>query len=98
MTKSTPTLTLTQTDCSLSCCDASATQSSSWPGVTHTASTCVPPFGRSSLGHFVRLRHERSSTTPGAGNRFTTTCGSNTPNGSSQMVNPPCASWNCSTL
>src|SRR4029434_3088508 len=28
----------------------------------------------------------------------TTTCGSNTPNGSSQMANPPCASWNCSTL
>src|ERR1041385_1590004 len=35
---------------------------------------------------------------PGAGNRFTTTCGSNIPNGSSQMANPPCASWKSSTL
>src|SRR5438874_6412848 len=40
----------------------------------------------------------RSSTTPGAGNRFTATCGSNIPNGSSQMANPPCASWKSSTL
>src|SRR5213080_872558 len=55
-------------------------------------------FGRPSLGRFVRSRHERSSTTPGAGNRFTATCGSNIPNGSSQMANPPCASWKSSTL
>jgi len=39
-----------------------------------------------------------------SGNRFTTTCGSNIPNGSSQMAAPPCviltrrASWNCSIL
>ena len=38
------------------------------------------------------------------GNRFTTTCGFNIPNGSSQMASPPCviltrrASWNCSIL
>ena len=32
------------------------------------------------------------------GNRFTTTCGSSIPNGSSQMANPPCASWNHSIL
>src|SRR5439155_17632021 len=28
-------------------------------------------------------------TTPSSGNRYTTTCGSNIPNGSSQMANPP---------
>src|SRR5207248_3382636 len=43
-------------------------------------------------------------TTPSSGNSFTTTSGSNIPNGSSQMASPPCviltrrASWNCSTL
>ena len=43
-------------------------------------------------------------TTPTSGDRFTTTCGSNIPNGSSQMANPPSviltrrASRNCSTL
>jgi len=39
----------------------------------------------------------KSTPTPSSGNRFTTTCGSNIPNGSSEMANPPCASWNCST-
>ena len=44
------------------------------------------------------------SPTPSSSNRFTTTCESNIPNGSSQMANPPCviltmrASWNCSTV
>jgi len=37
-------------------------------------------------------------TTPNSSNRFTTTCGSNIRNGSSQMVNPPCASWKYSIL
>ena len=37
-------------------------------------------------------------TTPNSGNRFTTTCGSNIPNGSSQMANTPCASWKYSIL
>ena len=41
---------------------------------------------------------------PSSGNRFTTTYGSNIPNGFCQMANPPCviptrrASGNCSTL
>ncbi len=39
-----------------------------------------------------------SITTPNSGSRFTTTCGSNIPNGSSQMANPPCASWKYSIL
>jgi hypothetical protein len=37
-------------------------------------------------------------TIPNSANRFTTTCGSNIPNGSSQMANPPCACWNYSIL
>jgi hypothetical protein len=46
----------------------------------------------------------KSRPTPSCGNRFTTTCAFNIPNGSSQMAGPPCviftrrASWNCSTL
>jgi hypothetical protein len=46
----------------------------------------------------------KSTPTPNFGNRFMTTCGSNIPNGSSQMANPRCviltrrASWNCSWL
>ena len=46
----------------------------------------------------------KSTPTPSFGNRFTTICGSNIPNGSSQMVNAPWviltrrALWNCSTL
>ncbi len=40
----------------------------------------------------------KSITTPNSGSRFTTTCGSNIPNGSSQMANPPCASWKYSIL
>jgi len=43
----------------------------------------------------------KSTPTPSFGNRFTTTCGSNIPNGSSQMAGPQCviftkrASWSC---
>jgi hypothetical protein len=33
----------------------------------------------------------QSTRTPNSSNRFTTICGSNIPNGSSQMANPPCA-------
>src|SRR4029453_9036914 len=46
----------------------------------------------------------KSTPTPSSCNRFTTTCGSNIPNGSSQMANPQHviltkrASRNCSTL
>src|SRR5207237_10718124 len=46
----------------------------------------------------------KSTLTPSCGNRFTTTSGSNIPNGSSQMASLRCAiltrraSWNCSTL
>ena len=46
----------------------------------------------------------KSTPTPSFGNRFTTTCGFNIPNGFNQMANPPCviltrgASWNCSPL
>src|SRR5438045_9534567 len=46
----------------------------------------------------------KSTPTSSFGDRFTTTCGSNIPNGSSQMANPPCViltrrvSWNCSAL
>ena len=46
----------------------------------------------------------KSTPTPSSSNRFTTTCGSNIPNGSSQMANPPCviltsrALPSCSTL
>ena len=46
----------------------------------------------------------KSTPTPSSSNRFTTTCGSNIPTGSSQMANPPCviltsrALWNCSAL
>ena len=46
----------------------------------------------------------KSTLTPNSGNRFTTTCRSNIPNGSSQMAKPPCViltrrvSWNSSIL
>ena len=49
MTKSTPTLT--QSGLLAVCCNASATEYSSWPGVVHTASACMPLFGIASLGH-----------------------------------------------
>ena len=56
--------------------------------------------GRSTLnlspGQLPRLT--KFTPTPNSGNRFTTTCGSNIPNGSSQMANLPCASWRYSIL
>ena len=64
MTTQPRPLRLRKADCSPCCCNASATQSSSWLGVAHTASSCVPPFGVPSLGRGARSLHQGSSTIP----------------------------------
>src|SRR6266478_303543 len=53
---------LRKAGCWLCYCNASATQSSNWPGVAHTASICAPCFGISSPGRGTRSWRPRWST------------------------------------
>jgi hypothetical protein len=48
--------------CSPCCWNTSAVKQSSRPGVAHTASICIQPFGVPSLGYSAYLGRERPST------------------------------------
>jgi len=55
---------LRKAECWPCCCNTSATKWSSWHGVAHTASTCMPPFGVPSLGRGALSQRQSCSTIP----------------------------------